>query len=370
MTAPTRPQGSAGASPALRPLHLCSLVPLILLAGCRPSASPAEPESWTQTAERGPYRFEVLVSPREIWFADAVTIRLRMHTPDETLVQFPSAAAFGDLDVRPTLEPIPRPTETGLVWEQTFRGEALVHGTLTIPSLSARYAPATPDGSEPEFEHELAAGPLEIEVRSALTTQDSVVSPREITGTLAPPPEPIGEWPILAAVAAILAVAGAFWWLLRRRAAAPPAAPLPAEVWALRALAELDPQTWFPAGRRKEFYYRLTEIVRAYIEKKFGLAAPEMTTEEFLTSLSRDRSALPYDPSRLREFLRACDLVKYAAFEPQPEDGAQAVGTARAFVDATAAAAASRMAAGETPVLPESDPNTSQGASGRGGQAA
>ena len=78
--------------------------------------------------------------------------------------------------------------------------------------------------------------------------------------------------------------------------------------------------------------------MRGYIERKFALAAPEMTTEEFLLTLARDRGALPYDSGRLRDFLEVCDLVKYAAVRPARDDAEQVLGTARAFVHATAAA--------------------------------
>ena len=108
----------------------------------------------------------------------------------------------------------------------------------------------------------------------------------------------------------------------------------------MQALAELADPGWFEAQRLREFTYRVTEILRAYIERKFGLAAPEMTTEEFLTALSRQRRSLPYDAERLREFLVSCDYIKYAALQPRREDAENMLATARAFVHATAAAEA------------------------------
>ena len=118
-----------------------------------------------------------------------------------------------------------------------------------------------------------------------------------------------------------------------------PAPPVPADVWALRALSALADAGWLERYGYKEYYYRLTEIVRAYVERQFGLAAPEMTTEEFLNELSRARGSVPYDASKLRGFLEACDIVKYAAFAPTSEDADGALATARSFVRSTAAAA-------------------------------
>ena len=166
-----------------------------------------------------------------------------------------------------------------------------------------------------------------------------------------PPAEPLSPraWAAIAgAVVGAAALLGLLIGWLRRlaRRPAPPALP---EIWALRALAELEAAGLIDRGRAKQYYYSLSEIVRVYIERKFGLAAPEMTTEEFLGTLARNRGALPYDADRLRDFLQACDLVKYAAFTPRAAEAEQALSIARAFIDATAAAAQQSAAAPDVP---------------------
>jgi len=280
------------------------------------------------------------------WVGDPITIELRVETPEEYVVRFPGAEDLGELEVRGIETSDPRPgAEGGLVWRQTVTAESLASGVIEIPVLVVKYArkPEQAD-AEPIYDHELATESLGVEVRSALTTQDSVFEPRDITGVLRPPREPLSPWTWAAIAGALLigalAVAVFVAWLKRR--AQRPAPPILPEVWALRALAQLEAADLISSGQAKEFYYRLSEIVRVYIELKFGLAAPEMTTEEFLGALARDRGAVPYDADRLRDFLQACDLVKYAAFRPRQEDSAQALGTARAFIDATAAAAQRR----------------------------
>ncbi len=316
-----------------------------VVGGCKQRAS-TEPNSVSDTVERGPFAFTVEVTPKQAWVGDPITVELRVQTPEDYVVQFPSADDLGDLNVRNVKSADPRPgAEGGLVWRQTLAAESLTSGLVEIPPLVVKYArKPTQADVEPVFENELATEPLEIEVRSALTTQDSVFEPRGITGVLRPPREPLSPW-IWAAIAGALligalVIAAFVVWLKRR--AQRPAPPILPEVWALRALAQLEAADLISSGQAKEFYYRLSEIVRVYIELKFGLAAPEMTTEEFLGALARDRGALPYDANRLRDFLQACDLVKYAALRPRTEDARQALGTARAFIDATAAAAQPR----------------------------
>jgi hypothetical protein len=52
----------------------------------------------------------------------------------------------------------------------------------------------------------------------------------------------------------------------------------------------------------------------------------------------RHPDAARFDPLRLRVFMEACDIVKYAAFTPQPADVAAAQDTARAYVQETSVA--------------------------------
>ena len=82
----------------------------------------------------------------------------------------------------------------------------------------------------------------------------------------------------------------------------------------------------------KEFYLRLTGIVRHFIEGTTGLRAPEQTTEEFLQAM-RSRDVFSAErSSRLQEFLEAADMVKYAGQQPDAEQIELAISRAREFV--------------------------------------
>jgi hypothetical protein len=303
---------------------------------------PLEPEGFSTIVERGPFKLTVAAGPQEVWIGDPIRVDVRVHTPDGYLVRFPDVEGTDDLAIRDVKTGDPRPAaDGGLEWRRSFTLEPLRSGELEIPPLAVGYGrkPADAD-AQPNFENELVARGTKVTVRSALTTQDSVQQPRDITGTLLPPRPPMSPWKmalIAGVVAAVLAGGYGAYRLIRRRRARPPPPVLP-EIWALAALTELAGLDWFERGRVREYYYRLTEIVRRYIERQFGLAAPEMTTQEFLSTLAHNRSALPYDTERLRAFLEACDIVKYAAYHPLPKDAEEAMSAARAFIDATAVA--------------------------------
>ena len=102
-----------------------------------------------------------------------------------------------------------------------------------------------------------------------------------------------------------------------------------------RAWAELDRllKKGLPGrGRYKDFYVELTMVVRRYIQRKYGISAPHMTTEEFL------RTAKPSD--ELRRFLESADMVKFAGVEATPDMADEATESARGYLKSDAASSA------------------------------
>ena len=90
---------------------------------------------------------------------------------------------------------------------------------------------------------------------------------------------------------------------------------------------------------------RLSDIVRSYLEGRFHLRAPEMTTEEFLQAAQRDPQLAPPQRSLLGTFLSEADLVKFARYVPAADDSERAYRAAREFVQSTAPPEVPRVAA-------------------------
>ena len=53
----------------------------------------------------------------------------------------------------------------------------------------------------------------------------------------------------------------------------------------------------------------LSDVVRTYLENRFDMRAPELTTEEFLESVSDSPDLTRDHQTLLRQFLRQADLV-------------------------------------------------------------
>jgi pimeloyl-ACP methyl ester carboxylesterase len=135
---------------------------------------------------------------------------------------------------------------------------------------------------------------------------------------------------VLAAAAALFAL----WKLaarLRRKQALRRMSP---RERALNELAELISRDLVARNMMKEFFLELTMIVRRYIERRHGIRAPEQTTEEFLLAVRDDPRFPPETARRLRDFLQAADLVKFAAHRPDAEAPNRAAETARLYVAA------------------------------------
>ena len=150
----------------------------------------------------------------------------------------------------------------------------------------------------------------------------------DIKGLVPLPHEWWWLWLVLAAAAAAIT-----FWLWRRRhqsgasafVAAPPT-PYETAIRELRRLREEKPPV-------EEFYTRLSDIVRQYLEGQMGLRAPERTTEEFLYEVSRDQSLSANHRELLGAFLQEADLVKFAKFQPGTEEMRRAMEAAEKFVE-------------------------------------
>ena len=135
-------------------------------------------------------------------------------------------------------------------------------------------------------------------------------------------------WVALVVLAA-LAILAALVWLARyitRRVKEHRMSPIE------RAWVELDRllKKGLPGrGRYKDFYVELTMVVRRYVQRKYGIMAPHLTTEEFLREF-RDEGRGMRD--ELRKFLESADMVKFAGVEATPEMADEATDSAKGYL--------------------------------------
>jgi hypothetical protein len=119
-------------------------------------------------------------------------------------------------------------------------------------------------------------------------------------------------WWVLGAVIVLAGLLLLWRWWRKRRENRPPPLPIPAHVRAQEKLAA----ALALIGQPKPFVIAVSDTSRWYLEERFNFRAPERTTEEFLRELAGTDLLLKEQKESLGQFLAACDLVKFAKYEP------------------------------------------------------
>ncbi len=133
---------------------------------------------------------------------------------------------------------------------------------------------------------------------------------------------------------------GLLWFFLRlwrRRGSKERNPPLSIDPWqkACEELEALIHSDLLAKGNMKEYYLRLSGIIRRYFEKQFSVKAPEMTTEEFLIHLKGSADLTAQQKDVLKEFLTSCDIVKFARYSPSTGEVERSTQFARRLIDET-----------------------------------
>jgi hypothetical protein len=155
-----------------------------------------------------------------------------------------------------------------------------------------------------------------------------------VTVPLPVSPALIALWATIALLAAGAVLGGWYLWKKRRRAPVEEIeAMLSPEDTALSQLDALSPD----AVQGKLFYFRLSEILRQYLQGRFGVDGLEMTTEELLPHV--EGMKLERDLKRnMKRFLVSCDPVKFAGAPTHRDMMEKDLGFVRGVVEKTAAA--------------------------------
>lgn len=152
-------------------------------------------------------------------------------------------------------------------------------------------------------------------------------------------PEPINKlldyWPwILAGLVIIAGGIVAFIMLRRRHKESDADVYIPPYQWAMMQLNDLREAKIFGEGNEREFYTRLTEILREYLDRRYGINAMEMTSSQIIEQLRHHETKLPAEPL-IKRILATADFVKFAKMRPATDDNIRSFNDAVQFVEDT-----------------------------------
>lgn len=215
----------------------------------------------------------------------------------------------------------PKPVKVAglrVIWRETTGGE----GALAVPDQVINVRSVLTGVTEPKF-------------RTYKEPQGDAKAFFEKHG---PIPYRITNWPLLIGLIALgviligvgLGVLIKRWLDGRKVDPGPPVDPRPAHII---ALADLDALVASDLDV-KAYYSRLSEIIRAYLERRYGFMALEMTSHEIrhqirVLGLTGDARAA------IDRFADETDMVKFAAYRPQSGEADTMMLAARGLIQIT-----------------------------------
>jgi len=139
----------------------------------------------------------------------------------------------------------------------------------------------------------------------------------------------------------VLLVAFALYWLYLKWAKKEPlfvkkeVPKEPAHLTAYRGLDDIKNEKLWQKGQTKEYHSRLTEVVRVYIEDRYGILAMESTSDEIMEAFRISGNLDKELKDGLFDMLMLADFVKFAKAEPLANENEQSLTFAYQFVDKT-----------------------------------
>jgi hypothetical protein len=206
-------------------------------------------------------------------------------------------------------------------------------GKFTIPPFPVAYFPDTTKAYKI-----IDAPAIDIYVNSVLTGEGA----KELKDIKSPLEIPFNYvfWISIGISVILLGVIIYLAYLLYKRKKekgylfSPPPPPAPAHEVALKGLEELFQSDLLASKNYKEFYSRLSDIMRIYLEGRYFFPALEEITSEIM----RDAEKTIEEPgliSDLKNILELSDLVKFAKYIPLENETEDAKNQALNFVNMT-----------------------------------
>ena len=296
------------------------------------------PEPYSKLFETGPLKVRVELDRTNLRLDEFIVMKLEVVAPEEYTVAMPKLDD-GLEQFRWELESSSAPqldANGDMHYMRTTRLEPIViYEKTSVKPLAVHFKGR--DGKEHDIETD------EIEIKVEMPPEEFWKN-LDIDRTASETPvkrlnSPVPKWTWWAVAAVVLcALAVVAVMLARRRRAVKEETPVrPPQEIALEELRALVDRHLVEDGHLMEFYNCIQDILRRYIEARFGLMAPERTTEEFLDELrgNGNKALAKYD-KLLSGFLTHCDLVRFAAHSPAKEEIQATFSACREFILATA----------------------------------
>ena len=281
-------------------------------------------------AQTGAPAVSFTLEPAQIAVGDRARLIIRVEHDASASVTWPDPESLGPFEVLERRVDGPRVEGDRAVSSAELVLTAFELGGLEVPAVEIEVAGA--DGDAVTLETE----PAPVTVASVGLDEGG-----DIRAIKDPLDIPLNVLTLLPWLVGILLLAGIGYWLWKRSRGrapdsilAPVEPPRPAHETAYEAFRILEAGRLPERGEIKTFHIRASDIVRAYVEGRFGVDALEMTTREVLDGL-RARDVEEAVLGDFQHLLERCDLVKFAKDRPVLERCNEVTPLGRSLVDRT-----------------------------------
>ena len=247
---------------------------------------------------------EATIDPIEMMIGEQARLTLNVQAREGAAIEFPSLKPRQELVQGVEVLDVAQPSPTTLVVLLTAFDGKLYY----LPPLKVKV-----DGKEVAAKS-LALKVNEVEVDT--TQMNKFFGPKDVQDN----PFSWDDWkqPFWLSLLALLLLAAGFWIWLRLRDNKPIIKHirivkrlLPHQK-AMQEIEQIKADKMVSSENQKEYYTKLTETLRRYIEERYGFSAMEMTSSEIIERLMATADQQMMD--ELRQLFTTADLVKFAKY--------------------------------------------------------
>jgi len=261
---------------------------------------------------------KVETNTKNIKIGEQIQYKVSVETPADTPVSFPEGQTFAPLEMVKTraADTLRDGGKYRLVKEYYLT--QFDEGKYTIPSQKIRI------NNKDYFTDSLL---VEVHTVAIDTLKQPLYDIKPIQEVKKPFTSYGWILTIIAAVLLLLIVAFVYFVFIRKKKFPflQTQKKLPPFDRAIQDLKELQNSKYLIQSQHKEYYTRLTDIVKAYLEEEVHILAKESTTDELLTKINllQEKGKLKLNQetiTNLKRVLQTADLVKFAKNKPSDDN--------------------------------------------------
>ena len=257
-------------------------------------------------------KVESQISSMEMLVGEQVAITVTAHAKDTAKVEFPrSLLVPNGIEVLQAIEVEPVSEGNGMTrHEVNYILTAFTDTVYPLPPIPVKIS-----GKEYPT-RQLALQVFTVDVDT--TNFEKYYGPKDVQEM--PMNWEEDEWSkvLLASFVFVILLLGCIWLVVRLKSNKPIIARIriikrvPPHQKAMKAIDEIKAERMVTAEDPKEYYTKLTDTLRQYINERYGFNAMEMTSSEIIERLTKTDDPKKLD--ELRQLFTTADLVKFAKY--------------------------------------------------------